>query len=231
MKRTRREFTLVELLVVIGIMAILAILIIPALNFGTPSSRRIVCMNNLKQIGTSCKMYSSDYKDYFPSALPGIALPAAACTKATATADFQLLVNTRLLLWGNAYVCRSNKQNRFLFWGETYVNKNNDHITSGTVLASTDRPSYIYHGRGQTENTVGAETVLARDWGAKTGAATDESVTANHGATYMNLLFGDGHTEAKVKKSGGIALGGAGADVPVNETTAPASRPAPGNGI
>lgn len=62
----RKAFTLVELLVVIGIIAVLIAILLPVLSKAKESARRIACASNLKQIGTAFMMYIGDNKDRFP---------------------------------------------------------------------------------------------------------------------------------------------------------------------
>jgi prepilin-type N-terminal cleavage/methylation domain-containing protein len=64
-----KAFTLIELLVVIAIIAILAALLLPALAKAKRAARRSQCINNLKQVGLSFKVWEGDHGDKYPTAV------------------------------------------------------------------------------------------------------------------------------------------------------------------
>jgi len=67
MKQCKHAFTLIELLVVICIIAILAAMLLPALQSARESATKATCVNNLKQLSEAWKLYIASYSDFMPA--------------------------------------------------------------------------------------------------------------------------------------------------------------------
>jgi prepilin-type N-terminal cleavage/methylation domain-containing protein/prepilin-type processing-associated H-X9-DG protein len=65
---SRCAFTLVELLVVIGIIALLISILLPTLSRAKEAANRAKCLSNLRQLGMAMVLYTMDNKGYFPAA-------------------------------------------------------------------------------------------------------------------------------------------------------------------
>jgi prepilin-type N-terminal cleavage/methylation domain-containing protein len=64
--KSKQAFTLIELLVVIAVIAILAGLLLPAVNRAHETARRSACLSNLRQVNLAIRLYAEDSDDSLP---------------------------------------------------------------------------------------------------------------------------------------------------------------------
>lgn len=77
----RKAFTLIELLVVIAIIAILAAILFPVFALAKAAAQSIVCVGNMKQVGTAVSLYLTDHDNRYFGAIEYEAIPGMAPQK------------------------------------------------------------------------------------------------------------------------------------------------------
>jgi len=216
--KSRRAFTLVELLVVIAIIAILAALLLPALSRAKREAQRTQCSSNQHQIGLGWLMYVSDNNDSYPW-IRGWA--AAGGQQGNLTSDAGVaaafgITNSSTNRVLNKYVpnvstwqCPSDKgegiyqvNNCFAAYGNSYCPQHDvDAWSVQHVTADTD-PSIAQDATPIKGNDIGhspVNKIIQGDWvwefagGNDVGSDPTTWWHNDQGERRYNILFGDGH--------------------------------------
>ncbi len=190
LKRSRNEqlkFTLLELLVSMGIIAVLGSLLLPALTRAQNSAKVAVCAGNLNQIGLGLELYSADNNDYIPdigNQYLGVSIPIIQMKMGPMSMPFALgkLVQGYQIP-AKVFGCPSN------------VNRNPKSVQEAWSSGGTVQTAYIYretdvnfHPLKNSSRNSGKAIVM--DFAC---IPYEGEILMPHEFRNVNILYADGH--------------------------------------
>ena len=201
----KRNFTLIELLIVIAIVAILASMLLPALNSARKKGRQTKCVSNFKQCGTALVMYCDTNNQYFP--------PFCGTTSDKEwwhyiAVDQGWVPKREDWTWRSAlkslrfFVCPEEPLLAVLNYGSYLpmhtINKSFYYGSAGAKSSRVSEPSNTIQTFEQVPSgNLGTAWISSGDWNQDYGIV-HPAVSMRHSGR-SNILYCDGHVAAPAK--------------------------------